>query len=67
MPIDKCIANAAGGTSQRLKSGPAVMCSLDRKSAMPTPKYLIFSILLLSEDLSYIVLQIIKNGNRVCV
>jgi hypothetical protein len=33
--MDKCTANAAGGTSQRLKLAFAVICSLDKKLAMP--------------------------------
>ena len=32
MPIDKCIASAAGGTNQRLKLGCAVMYSLDKNN-----------------------------------
>jgi hypothetical protein len=38
IPIDKCKANAAGGTNHRLKFEFAVMCSFDKKSAMLTPK-----------------------------
>jgi hypothetical protein len=38
IPIDKWIANAAGGTSQRLKFAFAVMYSLDKKLAMLLPK-----------------------------
>jgi hypothetical protein len=38
MPIDKCIASAAGGTNQRLKFAFAVMCSFDKKLAMLAPK-----------------------------
>jgi hypothetical protein len=37
IPIDKWTANAAGGTSQRLKLGFAVMYSLDKKLAISTP------------------------------
>lgn len=34
MPMHRWIASAAGGTSQRLKPGPAIVCSLSRK---PSP------------------------------
>jgi hypothetical protein len=34
MPIHRCIANAAGGTNQRLKPGPAMMRSLSKNPAI---------------------------------
>src|SRR5271170_2613160 len=33
MPMHRCIASAAGGTSQRLKTGPAMMRSRSKKAA----------------------------------
>jgi hypothetical protein len=43
MPIERCTANAAGGTNQRLKLAFAVMCSFDKKSDIQlTPLELLF-------------------------
>ena len=43
--MDKWIASAAGGTSQRLKFAPAVMCSFDKKLVMLPPKFYILLLL----------------------
>ena len=68
MPIDKCIASAAGGTNQRLKLGCAVMYSLDKKLAMLSPEifYIVLCIFLIIQT-NYILLQITKNGNYALV
>ncbi|HCU85271.1 MAG TPA: hypothetical protein DGR15_08785 [Methylophilus sp.] len=54
MPIERCTASAAGGTSQRLKWLPAVMCSLERLSKIKNP--FIFC--------RYILLQFGLKGNN---
>ena len=37
MPMDRWMARAAGGTSQRLKPGPATVRSLESRPAMEAP------------------------------